>query len=74
MKPVVDRLEQQDKGRVEFRLYDVDTDKTGQDLMQQFGARYVPTFVFVNADGSVSKQLVGETAASAMTAELDKLK
>lgn len=74
MKPVVDGLEKEYKGKVEFRRYNVDNDTKGQELMQQFGARYVPTFVFVNSDGSISKQLVGENDKALMAAELDKLK
>ena len=74
MKPVVDRLKQQYEGKVEFKLYDVDKSQEGQDLMSRFNAQYVPTFVFVNKDGSVSTQKVGETAESDMQAALDALK
>ena len=59
MKPVVDRLEKQYAGKVEFKLYDVDSSAEGNQLMGQFNAKYVPTFVFVNKDGSVSTQKVG---------------
>jgi len=74
MKPVVDRLEQQYKGKVEFRLYDVDTSDEGNKLMSQFNAKYVPTFVFLNRDGSVSAQKVGETSEADMKKALDALK
>jgi len=74
MKPVVDRLEQQYQGKVEFKLYDVDSSAEGNQLMTQFNAKYVPTFVFINRDGSVSTQKVGETSEADMKKALDALK
>jgi thioredoxin-like negative regulator of GroEL len=73
MKPVVDRLEQQYKGKVEFKRFDVDNSDEGNQLMGQFNAKYVPTFVFLNKDGSVSTQKVGETSESDMKKALDAL-
>jgi thiol-disulfide isomerase/thioredoxin len=73
MKPVVDRLEQQYKGKVEFKRYDVDSSAEGNQLMSQFNAKYVPTFVFLNKDGSVSTQKVGETSEADMKKALDSL-
>lgn len=74
MKPVVDRLEQQYKGKVEFKLYNVDNDKEGAALMQQYNAQYVPTFVFINSDGSKADLKVGELKESELKAALDALK
>jgi thiol-disulfide isomerase/thioredoxin len=74
MKPVVDRLQQQYKGKVEFKLYDVDNSDEGNQLMGQFNAKYVPTFVFINKDGTVSTQKVGETSEAEMRKALDALK
>lgn len=74
MKPVVDRLEQQYKGKVEFRRYDVDNSAEGSALMQKFGSQYVPTFVFVNRDGSVATQKVGEITQAELQQNLDALK
>lgn len=74
MKPVVDRLKTQYEGKVEFRLYNVDESSEGQRLMQQYGAQYVPTFVFLNSDGTEAKRLVGETAENDMRAVLDSLR
>ena len=73
MKPVVDRLEQQYKGKVEFKRYDVDNSAEGNELMSQFNAKYVPTFVFINKDGSVSSQKVGENTEADMQKALDAL-
>jgi thioredoxin-like negative regulator of GroEL len=73
MAPVVDRLERDYEGKVEFRLLDVDKDPEGDSLMQRFGAQYVPTFVFVNTDGSVAGQIVGEVDQNALREKLDAL-
>jgi thioredoxin-like negative regulator of GroEL len=74
VKPVVDGLKQQYEGTVEFKLYDVEKNAEGAKLADQFGAQYVPTFVFVNADGSLSEQLVGALSEAQLKAALDKLK
>jgi thioredoxin-like negative regulator of GroEL len=73
MKPVVDGLAQQYKGKVEFRRLDANDDAT-QQLAQAYGVQYVPTFVFLNADGTRSDQLVGEASAADLTKRLDALK
>jgi thiol-disulfide isomerase/thioredoxin len=73
MKPVVDRLEQEYEGKVEFRLYDVEKSNEGQDLMRQYGAQYVPTFVFLNSDGTEADRAVGEVSEDDMRAILDSL-
>lgn len=73
MKPVVDRLEQEYEGKVEFRLYDVDQSQEGQELMRQYGAQYVPTFVFLNSDGTEADRVVGEASEEDMRAILDSL-
>jgi thiol:disulfide interchange protein len=74
MKPVVDGLKQEYEGTVEFKLYDVEKSAEGEKLMQQYGAQFVPTFVFVNADGTTSETLVGAVTEAKMKAALDKLK
>ncbi|KAF0207920.1 MAG: thioredoxin family protein [Actinomycetota bacterium] len=74
MKPVVDGLKKQYEGKVAFLLYDVEKSKEGAQLAQQFGAQFVPTFVFVNTDGSTSDQIVGEVTEAQLTKALDKLK
>jgi len=70
----VDRLKGEYEGTVEFRLINVDQDPQGDALMQQFGAQYVPTFVFLNADGSSAGQIVGAVDEDAMREKLDALK
>ncbi len=74
MKPVVDRLEKQYEGKVEFRRIDVEKDKQGDALMDEFNAQYVPTFVFINSDGSKADVKVGELKEPALKQALDALR
>jgi thioredoxin-like negative regulator of GroEL len=75
MKPLVERLETEYAGKVEFRRYVDSGDPVGDQLAQVFNVQYVPTFVFVNADGSVSGQpFVGGTDEATLRARLDSLK
>ena len=75
MKPLVERLESEYKGRVEFRIYVDSGDPVGDQLAQQLGVQYVPTFAFVNADGSLSGQpIVGGVTEDVLRGRLDTLK
>jgi thioredoxin-like negative regulator of GroEL len=74
MKPVVDRLQPDYEGKVEFRLINADTDPSANALMNQYGAQYVPTFVLLNSDGSVAKQFIGVVEEAELRGALDALK
>jgi thioredoxin-like negative regulator of GroEL len=75
MKPLVERLASEYKGKVEVRRYIDSGDPVGDALAKQFNIRYVPTFVFVNADGSVSGQpIVGAVGEDVLRQRLDALK
>lgn len=75
MKPLVEGLKNEYAGKVEFRIYNDSGDPVGDSLAQQFGVQYVPTFMFVNADGSVSgSAIVGGTDEAALRQRLDALK
>ena len=75
MKPVVDRLKEEYAGRIEFRRLDTTAGDPEVDrLANQFQIQYVPTFVFVNADGTTSDLLVGGTTETALRAKLNALK
>ena len=71
---MVDRLKADYEGIVEFRLINVDTDPQGQALMSQYRAQYVPTFVLLNTDGSVSQTIVGAQKEEIFRTALDNLK
>lgn len=75
MAPLVERLKKEYAGKVEFRRYVDSGDPVGDRLSRQFSVQYVPTFVFVNADGSVSGQpLVGGVGEDVLRQRLDALK
>ncbi len=74
MAPVVRGLEGEYEDVVEFRLINVEKDSRGNGLMAQFGAQYVPTFVFLNADGSKADQIVGEIDETRLREVLDGLR
>ena len=73
MKPVVDGLKKEYEGKVDFRIYNVETDPKGADLANSMGVQYVPTFVYVNSNGVQAGTKVGGTTAEDMKAQLDKL-
>ena len=75
MQPLVERLKKEYQSKVEFRRYVDSGDPVGDQLAQQFNVQYVPTFLFVNADGSVSGQpIVGGVDESVLRQRLDALK
>jgi hypothetical protein len=75
MKPLVERLKQSYAGKVETRVYLDSGDPVGDALASQFDVQYVPSFLFVNADGSVSGSLlVGGTDETTLRARIDALK
>ncbi|TDB38120.1 MAG: thioredoxin [Actinobacteria bacterium] len=74
MKPVVDGLKKEYEGKVEFKLYNVEKDAEGAALANKLGAQFVPTFEFVNADGSINKEIVGEVSEAQLRQQLDALK
>jgi thiol-disulfide isomerase/thioredoxin len=75
MKPLVEGLEKQYSGKIEFRRLNVDgTDQAALQLADKLGAQYVPTFVFASKDGVVAKTLVGEQTVATLQQGLDALK
>lgn len=74
MKPLVERLEREYADSIEFRLLNVETDPEGVELANSMGVQYVPTFVFVTAEGVVSKTLVGGLTEEQMREAIDALK
>lgn len=71
---MVDRLKQEYEGTVEFRLYNVETDPEGAEVSQTYGVQVVPTFVFTNADGSLSDQAVGALSEERLRGAIEALR
>jgi thioredoxin-like negative regulator of GroEL len=74
MAPVVDRLTDEYEGTVEIRAMNVENDAEASRLASSFRVQYVPTFVFVRADGSTAETLVGEISEDTLRETLDALK
>ena len=66
MKPLVEGLEKQYSGSVEFHRYNVESDQSAIALADKLGVQYVPTFVFATKDGVISKTVVGEMTKEAL--------
>lgn len=71
MAPVVDRLTEEYEGLVEVKRMNVESDEAAASLASSFRVQYVPTFVFVSADGTVIDTIVGETTEAKLKASLD---
>ena len=75
MRPVVDGLVKTYVGRYDIRVMDTSSgDAAVGRLMESFGIQYVPSFVFVNRDGTRANMIVGETPVATLEAELAKLR
>ncbi len=74
MKPVVDRLKQEYEGKVDFTIHLDGADEEGERIAAMIGVRYVPTFVFVNSDGSIKGTDIGAIGEAKMRQRLDSLK
>ena len=74
MAPVVDRLTDEYENTVEIRAMNVENDAAAAQLASSFRVQYVPTFVFVRADGTTAETLVGEVSEDALRETLDALK
>lgn len=73
MKPLVEGLEKTYQGKIEFRRLNVESDAAAIDLANKLGVQYVPTFVFVNSNGVISKTAVGGMTQQAMEAGVQAL-
>jgi thioredoxin 1 len=74
MAPVVDRLSKEYGDKVEIKQMNVENDNAAAALASEFRVQYVPTFVFVNTDGSVAKTIVGEVSEEDLRQALDSLR
>lgn len=73
MKPVVDGLQKEYEGKVEFRLMNVESDQGAIALANKMGITAVPTFVFVNSNGISAGTQVGGMSEEDLRARLDAL-
>lgn len=73
MAPIVNGLKPQYEDDVAIRIYNAETEAGGA-LAEEYGVQFVPTFVFVDANGEVVNTIIGETTENTLKAELDRLK
>ena len=71
---MVDGLQKQYQGKVDFIRYNTDSSAEGQALAQKFNLQYIPSFLFVNPDGTVVQQKVGGMTKDELKLALDALK
>lgn len=75
MRPVVDGLVKKYAGKYDIRIMNgsVTDPNLVAKLAQKYSIRYVPTFVFLHADGSLESTVVGAVPVSRIEQELAKL-
>ena len=75
MKPVVDGLVRKYAGRYDIRVMNtsIADPKLVGALAQKYRIQYVPTFVSVASNGSVSRTIVGTASVAQFEAQLAKL-
>lgn len=73
MKPIVDGLIKEYEGKVDIVYVDVD-DASNQELITAFRINAVPTFAFVNSDGSVKEVFVGGMYENVLKQKIGSLK
>ncbi len=74
MKPIVESLEADYKGKVEFKLYNVDESSEGSALAQKLGMSYVPSFVLVDSSGKIVESWAGAVTKQELKTKLDAIK
>ena len=74
MKPVVDGLVTKYAGTYDIKVMNLSSgDPETSRLADSYGVEYVPTFVFLNSDGTRSNTIVGAVAVEQLESELAKL-
>lgn len=70
---MVDGLKAKYSDRIEFRILNVETDAAANNLANSLGVTGVPTFFFVNSNGTQSGQIVGGATEAQLTSALEQL-
>ncbi len=73
MKPIVDRLASEFRGKVDVYIVDVETQKY-VDLIAAYRVNAIPTFAFVNSDGALNDYFVGGMSEEDLNIRFDALK
>jgi predicted DsbA family dithiol-disulfide isomerase len=70
MEPVVSLLEKEYGDRVDFKSYNT-MEERGR--AERYGISFVPTFVFIDAEGITVSKVVGEQSLDLMRSEMEKI-
>ncbi|MCX7832269.1 MAG: thioredoxin family protein [Actinobacteria bacterium] len=73
MKPIVDGLIEEYSGKVKFYYVDVEKQEF-VDLFSAYRVNAVPTFAFINNDGSLNDYFVGGMSKDELKQKIDNLK
>jgi len=71
LKPIVDRLENQMRGRLTVRRVDIQSNE-GRQLVEQYGIEFTPTFLLFDRFGKEHWRGVGHLDAARVRAILEK--
>lgn len=74
MAPIVDGLIDDYEGSVAIRKYNVEESAEGLALAEEYEVQFVPTFVFVDANGTEVNRIIGEVSEDDLRSALDELK
>ena len=69
---MVDGLVKKYAGRYDIRVMDTSNDSEAVRLAESYGVQGVPTFVFLNTDGSQSGTVIGKVPGEELEAALAK--
>ncbi len=61
------------RGKIEFRLINVVTNKNAKSIANMFGVKYVPYLVFLDGNGNLLKKKGGETSYREITEIIENL-
>ena len=70
MTPIVDEIEEQFKGKIDIKKYQVD-DPENQDLAEKYQVTSIPSYILVKGDRVLS-QLIGAQSKHAIVSEIEK--
>lgn len=73
MKPIVDGLIEEYAGKVKIYYVDVENPKYAE-LLAAYRVNAVPTFAFINKDGSLSDYFVGGMSKEELVQKINNLK
>lgn len=69
MKPVMEELEEEYKGKVEFQQINIDDDP---EMAEKYEVMSIPMLVFLNDEGEIIETMVGAQSKAAIQKVLDK--